>query len=106
MNKQAWTSKAVAARRALRGLPGRVAGCVSVCIALLMVAVTLPVQAQVQGTNSIQAVTGSVQGGFEIIRIDLAEPLSAVPTGFSIQTPARIALDFPGIGNSMGAYGR
>jgi len=25
-----------------------------------------------------------------------------VPTGFSIQTPARIALDFPGIGNAMG----
>jgi type IV pilus assembly protein PilQ len=47
-------------------------------------------------------VTGSVQGGSEIIRIDLAEPLAAVPTGFSIQAPARIALDFPGVSNAMG----
>ncbi|MCY1165503.1 Type IV pilus biogenesis and competence protein PilQ [compost metagenome] len=46
--------------------------------------------------------TGSVQGGSEVIRIDLAEPLAAVPTGFSIQTPARIALDFPGVDSAMG----
>ncbi len=52
--------------------------------------------------NSIQSVSGSVQGGTEVIRIDLTEPLTAVPTGFQIQSPARIALDFPGIGNSMG----
>ena len=56
----------------------------------------------VHAQNAIQSVTGSVQGGTEVIRIDLAEPLTAVPTGFSIQTPARIALDFPGVGNAMG----
>ncbi len=55
-----------------------------------------------QSGNAILAVTGSVQGGSEIIRIDLAEPLAAVPSGFTIQTPARIALDFPGVNNSMG----
>ena len=52
--------------------------------------------------NAIQSLTGSVQGGTEVIRIDLSEPLAAVPTGFTIQTPARIALDFPGVGNAMG----
>ena len=52
--------------------------------------------------NTIQAVSGSVQGGSEVIRIDLAEPLAAVPTGFSIQSPARIALDFQGVSNSLG----
>ncbi|MGB4115334.1 MAG: type IV pilus secretin PilQ [Polaromonas sp.] len=62
----------------------------------------MPAPASAQTANTIQAVTGSVQGGTEVIRIDLAEPLTAVPAGFSIQTPARIALDFPGIGNSMG----
>ena len=36
------------------------------------------------------------------IRIDLAEPLLSVPSGFSIQAPARIALDFPGVVNSIG----
>ncbi len=56
----------------------------------------------VHAQNAIQAVTGSIQSGTEVIRIDLSEPLSAVPTGFSIQTPARIALDFPGVGNAMG----
>jgi type IV pilus assembly protein PilQ len=52
--------------------------------------------------NAIESVTGSVQGGAEVIRIDLTEALTAVPTGFTIQTPARIALDFPGVSNSMG----
>jgi type IV pilus assembly protein PilQ len=32
----------------------------------------------------------------------LAEPLSAVPAGFTIQTPPRIAIDLPGVGNAMG----
>ena len=52
--------------------------------------------------NSIQSVTGSVQGGAEVVRIDLAEPLLALPSGFSIQAPARIALDFPGVVNNIG----
>jgi len=52
--------------------------------------------------TSIEAVTGSVQGGTEIVRIDLSEALTAPPTGFAIQSPARIALDFPGVANGMG----
>ena len=52
--------------------------------------------------NSIKSVSGSVQGGSEVIRIELAEPLATVPKGFSIQAPARIALDFQGVSNSMG----
>jgi type IV pilus assembly protein PilQ len=52
--------------------------------------------------NSIESVAASIQGGSEIIRIELAQPLNVVPTGFTIQTPARIALDFPGINNGMG----
>ena len=51
---------------------------------------------------TIEAVTGSIQGGAEVIRIDLSQALQAVPTGFSIQSPARIALDFPGVANGMG----
>ena len=55
-----------------------------------------------QAQSAIEAVTGSVQGGSEVIRIDLSQPLTAIPSGFSIQSPARIALDFPGVSNSMG----
>ncbi len=52
--------------------------------------------------NAIQSLTGGVQGGSEVIRIETSEALTAVPTGFTIQAPARIALDFPGVINAMG----
>ena len=52
--------------------------------------------------TSIESVTGSMQGGVEYVRIDLSKALDAVPTGFTIQSPARIALDFPGVVNAMG----
>lgn len=52
--------------------------------------------------NAIQSITGGVQGGVEVVRITTTEPLAAVPTGFTIQAPARIALDFPGVANSIG----
>ena len=51
---------------------------------------------------SVQSVTGSLQGGGEVIRIELSEPLTAPITGFAIQSPARIALDLPGASNAMG----
>ena len=58
------------------------------------------VLAHAQG--AIQSVTGSIQGGTEVLRIDLSEAPQALPSGFSIQSPARIALDFPGTANAMG----
>lgn len=50
----------------------------------------------------IEAVTGAVQSGSEVIRVELSEPLTADPTGFVVQSPARIALDFPGVTNASG----
>lgn len=58
--------------------------------------------AMAHAQNAIEAVTSSTQSGAEVIRIDLAQPLAAVPTGFAVQTPARIALDFPGVTNAIG----
>lgn len=52
--------------------------------------------------NTLQSVTASIQSGREVIRVDLTEALPAEPAGFSIQSPARIALDFPGTANGMG----
>ena len=52
--------------------------------------------------NSIDNLAASLQGGVEVIRIDFAQALTAVPAGFSIQTPARIALDFPTFNNNSG----
>ncbi len=67
-----------------------------------MLAASLSTALWAQSPIAIESVTGSVQGGSEVIRIDLSEALTTVPTGFTIQTPARIALDFPGVTNSMG----
>jgi type IV pilus assembly protein PilQ len=52
--------------------------------------------------GAIESVSGALQGGNEVVRIDLSEALTALPTGFAIQSPARIALDFPGVANAMG----
>jgi type IV pilus assembly protein PilQ len=71
-------------------------------IGAAMLAASLSTTVWAQSPNAIESVTGSVQGGAEVIRIDLSEPLATIPTGFTIQTPARIALDFPGVSNSMG----
>jgi type IV pilus assembly protein PilQ len=71
---------------------------VRIGIALVMATSAMHAYAQ----NAIESVAASIQGGVEIVRIELAQPLSAVPTGFTIQTPARVALDFPGVNNGMG----
>lgn len=55
-----------------------------------------------QAQNAIKSLTGSVQGGAEVIRIETQEPLTAIPTGFTVQSPARISLDFPGVTNAIG----
>ena len=102
MNKQTCTLEVSAARRAWCALLSCLLGGNFLAVAVFMASVPLSAQAQAPVVNTIQAVTASIQGGSEVIRIDLAEPLKVVPTGFTIQAPARIALDFPGIGNTMG----
>lgn len=100
MNKHAGFTQAGDARTAWHLLGDKLV--VSAQAVFLALTFFLTQAAQAQGQNAIQSVVGSVQGGSEVIRIDLAEPLAVVPTGFSIQTPARIALDFPGVTNAMG----
>lgn len=50
---------------------------------------------------SIERLNTSLQGQTQVLRIELSEPLDAPPTGFTIQTPARIALDFPNTSSSL-----
>lgn len=45
----------------------------------------------------IESISSSIQGGADVVRIDFDQPLAAVPAGFVVQSPARIALDFPGV---------
>jgi type IV pilus assembly protein PilQ len=63
-------------------------------------ALLLPLTAMAQ--NAIQAITSSQQAGTEVVRIEMSEPLTAVPAGFSVQSPPRIAIDLPGVSNAIG----
>ena len=89
-------------RRLTYGLFGDLPGTMALAVVVFAGAFSLSAQAQAPIVNTIQSVTASIQDGSEIIRIDLAQPLKVLPTGFTIQSPARIALDFPDIGNTMG----
>jgi type IV pilus assembly protein PilQ len=65
-----------------------------------LVAGALPLAARAD--TVVEAVTSQVQGGVEVVRIDFSQPLAAVPAGFAIQSPARIALDVPNASNGLG----
>ena len=56
----------------------------------------------VYAAASIESISSSVQAGVDVVRIDFTEPLTEVPNGFAVQSPARIALDFPGVQNGIG----
>ena len=68
----------------------------------LLVVSSILVSGFAQAQTAIEAVSASVQGGSEVVRIDLSQTLTSVPNGFVIQSPARIALDFPGTTNGLG----
>ena len=70
--------------------------------ALATASATLVAPTLAWAQNSIQSITSSQQAGTEVVRIELSEPLTAVPDGFSVQTPARIAIDLPGVTNALG----
>ncbi len=60
-------------------------------------------QAQADAQNSITALDVSSTGdGTTVIKVELAQPLANVPAGFTINTPPRIALDFPNTANGLG----
>jgi type IV pilus assembly protein PilQ len=67
-----------------------------------VLAVWLGVAVPALAQNSIQAINSTQQAGVEVIRIELAEPLAAVPNGFAVQTPPRVAIDLPGVTNALG----
>lgn len=52
--------------------------------------------------NSVQAITAQRSGNSEQVRIEFAQELTALPKTFATRNPARIALDFPGLGSALG----
>jgi len=60
-------------------------------------------QAGADTQNSITALgVSSVGGGATVIKVELSQPLANPPAGFTINTPPRIAFDFPNTANGLG----
>jgi type IV pilus assembly protein PilQ len=59
-------------------------------------------QAQADAQNSITALSISSGNGTTVIKVELAQPLANLPAGFAINTPPRIAFDFPNTANGLG----
>ena len=63
----------------------------------LLASAALPAWSQ----TTIQSINSSQQAGSEVIRIELSQPLAAVPAGFTVQAPPRIAIDLPGVTSAL-----
>lgn len=69
---------------------------------LAVAAVAMLASGWAHAQGAIRSVSASLSGGNEVIRIETTEPLKALPAAFTIQTPARIAFDFPATANATG----
>jgi len=71
-------------------------------VALVVLGTMLCAPLAAWAQNTIQSITSTQQAGTEVIRVELSEALSAVPAGFSVQAPPRVAIDLPGVNNGLG----
>lgn len=63
----------------------------------------LPLSAWSQSKNVLESISAtSMQGGKVIVRLNFKDPLSAVPPGFAVTNPPRIALDLANVTNGTG----
>ncbi len=69
-------------------------------IALSVFSSTFAFAGTINGINLLDA--SNTADGNIIIKVELSEPLTATPTGFTISTPPRIAFDFPNTVNNLG----
>ena len=68
----------------------------------LLVSLGVLMSAQAQAQISIRSINSVQQSGVEVVRIEMSEPLTELPKGFTVQTPPRIAIDLPGVVNGIG----
>ena len=52
--------------------------------------------------NAIESISANQQGANVVIKVGLKNPVAKAPVGFSITSPARIALDFALTSNATG----
>src|SRR4051794_3091227 len=70
-------------------------------LALVLGAPAALAQAQAQD-NAIESITANQQGSNVVVNIAMKNPPVALPIGFSITNPTRIALDFGATTNATG----
>ncbi len=80
--------------------PARLAGALA---AMVLLAAAPLAWSQAAARNAIESINfASVQGGRIIVKIGLKESLAAVPQGFAVTNPPRIAIDLPETVNALG----
>ena len=84
--------------RALHGTVRNAAG----LLGLLISFGVLGVQAHADTQNSISSLSVNTGVGTTIIKVGLTQLLAALPAGFTVNTPPRIAFDFPDTANGLG----
>ena len=62
----------------------------------------LSLQAQADAQNNITALSVSSGNGVTVLKVQLEQPLESLPNGFAINTPPRLAFDFPNTTNGLG----
>jgi len=84
----------------LRNLTPGVFGAALAALALVLAA---PLAwAQAGARNAVESINfSSIQGGKIIVKVGLKEPLAAVPQGFAVTNPPRIAIDLPDTVNAL-----
>ncbi|MDE3106478.1 MAG: AMIN domain-containing protein, partial [Acidobacteriota bacterium] len=54
--------------------------------------------------NVLRSINASTQGGEVVVDLSFAQPLSAPPAAFTIDQPAAVVLDFPGVTSDVGMH--
>jgi type IV pilus assembly protein PilQ len=80
----------------------RASAWVSLRFGLVAFATVLGASFSAWAQNAVQSVNSSQQAGADVVRIELSQALTELPKGFAIQSPPRIAIDLPGVSNSVG----
>lgn len=71
-------------------------------LAAVFLALAAPVAWAQAAKNAVESIDfSSVQGGKILVRIGLKEPLAAIPQGFAVTNPPRIAIDLPDTVNGL-----
>ncbi len=72
-------------------------------LGIFIISCGLSFHASADTQNSIIALgVSSLGGGATVIKVELTQPMANPPAGFTINTPPRIAFDFPNTANGLG----